>query len=387
MGIGMVAILIDPDLLSGAAAGSERAGRAVVAFLDFYCGVFTLVSLSLAVMGGVLAMDRIVLQPRHRMKAQLLHRAVAMASVGFLIGHVMLQVLDGHVGPLDAAIPFLAGGRTLFIGFGTIAAQLMLLLAATGIARGRFAYRSRPALWRVIHVLAYLCWPIALLHGLQAGRSPKPWVTASYNVCVALIVVALLVRVVTARRRRARGTKLSRTTTKEPRIPRPGAAPTWAAGPSVDAVAARPRTPLAALEHRPGLGPVFRGEIMDPVSPPAAVSRRRQPGPVGRYESADPVPPYGVRGPVSRYGRPDPVGRYDEPDAGGHHDPPDARGRHGPPDDVGRYGQPDAVGRYGRSDSVGRYAQPHPVGSPGVDEFWDFLRSTGNDGGAGHGRR
>jgi DMSO/TMAO reductase YedYZ heme-binding membrane subunit len=284
LGVGPSAGLIDPGLLSGVVNASERAGRAAIDFVDFYCGVFTLVALSLTVMGGVLAMDRMLLRPRHRMQVQLLHRAVAMASVGFLIVHVMSQVLDGHVGPLDAAVPFLAGGRTLVIGFGTIAAQLMILLAATGIVRGHFAYRSRPALWRGIHALAYLCWPIALLHGLQAGRLPQPWVTASYDVCVALVVVALLVRLITSRHRKARGKPGK--ATKAVRIPRQ-ASTVRAATPVVPA-------PLESSASWPRTPPVGRHGRPDPrsrIDRPDAVRhdgfwdddlRTTQPGDIGR---------------------------------------------------------------------------------------------------------
>jgi DMSO/TMAO reductase YedYZ heme-binding membrane subunit len=257
-GMGLPVASLTPGTLSAAVGVSERAGEAFIRFLDFYCGVFSLVSVSLAVMGGVVAMDRIVLQPRHRMQMQLLHRAVAMASVGFLAVHVTLRVIGGHVSALDIAVPFLAGGRTVFIGLGTVAAQLMIVLAATGIARGRFAYLSRPALWRSIHATAYLCWPIALVHGLQAGRSPKPWVTLSYGACVALVVAALLVRAVTSRRQKAQGKKDVRTT-KEVRLPRQGGARMrpvgTSSGAAPQAVATNtPRVPAVALNppRRPG---------------------------------------------------------------------------------------------------------------------------------------
>jgi DMSO/TMAO reductase YedYZ heme-binding membrane subunit len=177
----------------------------VVAFIDFYAGVASLVALSIAVMLGVLAMDRILLQPRHRLQAQLLHRAVAGASMTFLVLHAAIRVLDGHVRPLDLGVPFLATGRTFSVGLGTVAAWLMVLLVATGIARSRFAQRTRPTLWRVIHALAYVAWPAALFHGLHAGRAPKSWVDLSYAVCIALVLLGLAVRALTGRRIRRAG--------------------------------------------------------------------------------------------------------------------------------------------------------------------------------------
>jgi DMSO/TMAO reductase YedYZ heme-binding membrane subunit len=172
----------------------------VVRFLDFYAGVATLVALSIAVMLGVLAMDRILLQPRQRLQAQVLHRSMAVASLLFLFVHVTIRVLEGHVTPVDAAVPFLHGLRGIFVGLGTAAAYLMILLAATGLARGRFAAGGRPAVWRAIHSLAYVTWPIALVHGLQAGRAPRTWVGWSYAACIALVLIGLAVRALTGRR-------------------------------------------------------------------------------------------------------------------------------------------------------------------------------------------
>jgi DMSO/TMAO reductase YedYZ heme-binding membrane subunit len=172
----------------------------VVRFLDFYAGVATLVALSIAVMLGVLAMDRILLQPRQRLQAQMLHRSMAVASLVFLFVHVAIRVLEGHVTPVDAAVPFLHGLRGIFVGLGSVAAYLMILLAATGLARGRFAAGRRPAVWRAIHSLAYVTWPIALVHGLRAGRVPKAWVGWSYGACIALVLIGLSVRALTGRR-------------------------------------------------------------------------------------------------------------------------------------------------------------------------------------------
>jgi DMSO/TMAO reductase YedYZ heme-binding membrane subunit len=398
LSIGLVPSLIDPGLLTGAARMSERVAGAVIHFFDFYSGVFTLVLLSLAVMGGVLAMDRIVLQPRHRMRAQLLHRAVGMASVAFLILHVMLQVVDGHVGPLDAAVPFLAGGRSMLIGFGTIAAQLMILLAATGIVRGRFAYLSRPALWRAIHAMAYLCWPLALFHGLQTGRTPKSWVTASYDICVGLVLVALLVRVITSRRRRARGMKLGRMVTGGG-VPRQRVAPGWAAVPGQPAVPAQPAVlgpggPVRALERRPA---AIEGRV-EPAARSAPVRRHRWSGPGGGFErrgqaSGGYEQPgqlgggYGQRGqPGGGYGQSgQPGGGYGQsgqPGGGYGQSGLPGGGYEQPGQPGGGYGQPGPVGGYVPPDAVGRYGRPDPIELSGTDadDFWYLLRTTESDG-------
>jgi DMSO/TMAO reductase YedYZ heme-binding membrane subunit len=353
VGVGLSGVLLRPGLVPGGAGVAERIGNALIGFLDFYSGVFSLVSVSLAMMCGVLAMDRIVLQPRHRVQAQLVHRAVAMASVGFLVVHVALRVVEGHIGLIDVAVPFMAGGRTFFVGLGTVAAMLMVVLAATGVVRSRFAYGARPSLWRAIHATAYLCWPVALVHGLRAGRTPAPWVTTSYQACVALVALALLIRMITSRRRRARGRRDGRTT-REVRVPeqggvrmRPVGAP--ARVPS-NAAAPGPPRPAAA---RPAAA---RPAPARPVDPPRVSGPSRVPG-------ALPVP-----GPLTRSGTQPGSGR--PPRSGTQQIPLPAGPRRMPGSErVAGPLPPDPV--------------PTPVSPEGIisdDDFWTFLRSPEPDG-------
>ncbi len=89
-------------------------------------------------------------------------------------------------------VPF-TGGTALAVSLGTIAADLLVLITATGVLRGRFV-GHHPWLWRVLHSTAYICWPISLAHGLTAGRKAHAWVLWGYGMCAALVALALLVR-------------------------------------------------------------------------------------------------------------------------------------------------------------------------------------------------
>jgi hypothetical protein len=164
------------------------AGRAVGHFLDFYAGVFTLVPLSLAVMIGLLATDRAILAPRHRVHAQSVHRALAFLAVSMLLVHVTSQLIEHRAGP-GTFVPFGSAA-----GLGALACYMMIVTVASGIVRGRFALAERPWVWRVLHLAAYAAWPIGIWHGLTAGRHPKPWVTAGYALCFAAVALALLAR-------------------------------------------------------------------------------------------------------------------------------------------------------------------------------------------------
>jgi hypothetical protein len=174
-----------------------RAGNAVLvevrAVLEFYAGVLSLVMLSIAVIVGLVATDRIMLAIKHRVLLQGMHRATATSAVVFLFIHVILKIAESHASIVDFFIPFLNPNR-LYVGLGTIASYLMLAAMWTGIIRGRFVTARFPWSWRLIHAGAYVSWPVAVLHGLKAGRQAKAYVTVSYTVLIILVILAVLVR-------------------------------------------------------------------------------------------------------------------------------------------------------------------------------------------------
>ncbi|MGN9808958.1 hypothetical protein ACTMSW_06325 [Micromonospora sp. BQ11] len=172
-------------------------------FTEFFAGVITLVSLSLTVMMGLLATDRLVLLIRHRVLLQSAHRATGILGVAGLFFHVLTKIASGRASATDAVVPFV-GGRGLYVGLGTVAALLMVSVFWTGIIRARFAGVGPKWLWRTLHSAAYLSWPFGIFHGLNAGRPAAPWVIASYLACVLLVVLALLVRLSVSLGRRSR---------------------------------------------------------------------------------------------------------------------------------------------------------------------------------------
>lgn len=186
-----VAVLVLIPLLAVAGSDGLRAA------LDFTTGVLTLVSLTAAVAWGLLATDRLFLSTRHRLIAQGIHRAAAVASLGFLLLHGTVKVALGHVELLGAVVPFGLGvsGTSGLIGFGSLAGLLMIVTAATGALRSAFAAPGKIAgRWRALHALAYPAWCSALVHGLYAGRQPATWVVVMYILCLLAVAAALSLR-------------------------------------------------------------------------------------------------------------------------------------------------------------------------------------------------
>ncbi|MFE1587708.1 cytochrome b/b6 domain-containing protein [Streptomyces sp. NPDC058737] len=172
-------------------------------FLNFGAGVLSLVFLSCSVIWGLLAQDRIVLDTRQRILAQAVHRTTAVASVVFLLVHIVVKLVLDHTTWVAAVLPFglLAtddeafGGRAVLIGFGTLASMLMIFVGVTGALRNRFASPAPVAArWRAMHMLAYPAWCLALLHGLYAGRAAKPVFVVLYALSVVGVMAALALR-------------------------------------------------------------------------------------------------------------------------------------------------------------------------------------------------
>jgi DMSO/TMAO reductase YedYZ heme-binding membrane subunit len=163
-------------------------------FMLFYAGVFALIGLTTTVGIGLVASDRIIMTPGHRVMAQAVHRAVAFGTLAFLVIHIVTEILAQRSHAIDAFIPFLSPYRTFYIGLGTIASDLILLLVMTSIVRKRFTAHGKAWRWRAIHYGSYVAFVFGVLHGLLGGRAAKPYVDWSYGFAIALAALAVAVR-------------------------------------------------------------------------------------------------------------------------------------------------------------------------------------------------
>jgi DMSO/TMAO reductase YedYZ heme-binding membrane subunit len=164
-------------------------------FMLFYAGVFALIGLCASVGLGLVATDRMFLHPGHRVFIQSAHRAASFGAVAFLIIHIITEILAQRVHVIDAVIPFLSPFRTFYIGLGTIASDLIILLAITGIMRGRFNESGKAWRWRAIHYTSYAALVFGVWHGLLGGRPGKPYVDWSYGLIIAFVALGVAVRV------------------------------------------------------------------------------------------------------------------------------------------------------------------------------------------------
>lgn len=165
-------------------------GPTTLWYLSRGTGVVSLLLLTAAVVLGVAGS----LRARPRVLLSGLHRNVPLLAIAFVVAHVLTTVADGYapIGVKDAVIPFLSPYRPVWLGLGTVAFDLLLALVATSLLRARIGLRG----WRAVHWLAYLSWPVALVHGLGTGTDGKStWLLLLTVGCTLAVAVAVVLRV------------------------------------------------------------------------------------------------------------------------------------------------------------------------------------------------
>lgn len=102
--------------------------------------------------------------------------------------HVLTLLADPYaqLRLVDLVLPFAGAYRPFWLGLGTLAFDLVVALVATSLPRRKLGARA----WRAVHWLAYLCWPIALLHGLETGTDGGTWWLRAVSVACAAAVAA-----------------------------------------------------------------------------------------------------------------------------------------------------------------------------------------------------
>lgn len=253
---GAVLVLVGAATPQGAVAVAN-----VQYFLNFYAGVFALVAYTVAVMSGLLATERLILKIRHRVLAQALHRASAVVATAMLVAHVSVKVMAGLALPIQIVVP--SAGP---VGLGTVAAQLMVLLVLTGALRARFAFRGKAWLWRSMHALAYVSWPMAIVHGLITGRAAAPWVILAYVMSVVFVVLALITRIIVVIKPR----EMHRAGAEIDAFSRPDGAGRR-----------RYRREMAALEHEEARAAAMARDLGDPRDPRDLADAREYADPRG----------------------------------------------------------------------------------------------------------
>ncbi|MGH9088964.1 MAG: ferric reductase-like transmembrane domain-containing protein [Acidimicrobiales bacterium] len=179
-------------------------GSPVMWYATRATGLVALVLLTGTMVLGLLTTTRFATKHWPPVAQQDLHRRVSLLSVLFVAGHVLTSVLDSyvHIGWAAVLVPFASAYKSFWVGLGTISLDLMLAIALTSILRHRISARA----WRGVHWLAYVSWPVAVIHTLGIGTDVRlRWVLLLVIACMVTVFASAGIRLGQAldRRRRA----------------------------------------------------------------------------------------------------------------------------------------------------------------------------------------
>lgn len=154
-------------------------------------GLFTMTTVL-----GVLATGGRTGRGLPRFVTQAMHRNLALLSVVMLGAHVATAVLDSYVDIRwwQALVPYVGSTYLpLWLGLGTLALDLVLVVTLTSLLRTRMRHRA----WRAVHVLAYAGWAASVAHTLGIGtdiRTGASWAQLTVATCVGVVAAAAALR-------------------------------------------------------------------------------------------------------------------------------------------------------------------------------------------------
>jgi len=130
-------------------------------------GVVALILLTITVVLGILTRSGRPAFGLPRFAVTLVHRNSALIGTVFVLIHVVSLLFDPYaqLRVLDFFVPFLGSYHPLWLGLGTVGADLLIAIMVTGLLRRWIGQRA----FRVVHWATYLLWPVAFFHSIGTG--------------------------------------------------------------------------------------------------------------------------------------------------------------------------------------------------------------------------
>jgi predicted ferric reductase len=122
-----------------------------------------------------------------------LHKSLALTAVTFIGVHVVALLFDPYaqLKIVDVVVPYIGAYRPLWLGMGTLALDLIVVVTITSLLR----HRIGPDAFHLVHWTVYALFPIAVAHVLGTGTDAgSTWVLAIVGTCVVLAVAAVMWR-------------------------------------------------------------------------------------------------------------------------------------------------------------------------------------------------
>jgi len=171
-------------------------------------GIVSLLLLTAVLVLGILVNRQGRLPGLPRFAVTSLHRNISLLAVAFIAVHVLTAVLDTYVNIpiLSGVVPFASSYERGWLTLGALSFDIMLAMIITSLLRGRL----NRVLWRGVHLLAYLCWPVAFAHSIGSSRDLQHgWLLDLSIACALMVAAAALWRLARAARQLPRAARVA----------------------------------------------------------------------------------------------------------------------------------------------------------------------------------
>ncbi len=153
-------------------------------------GVVALAMFTLSLVLGIVTRSGRPLPGLGRFGAADLHRTTALTGTALVAAHVVSLFFDPYaqLRAVDAVVPFLGAYKPVWLGLGTLALDSLVVITVVSLLRQRIG----PRLFKAVHWLTYLMWPLALVHALGNGTdAASPWMIGTAAVSVGAVAAAV----------------------------------------------------------------------------------------------------------------------------------------------------------------------------------------------------
>jgi predicted ferric reductase len=128
-----------------------------------------------------------------------IHRYAGLLGLGFAALHALVLLGDKYINfsLTQLLVPFMSSNyRPEWVGFGQVAIYLTAIVALSFYVRDRIGVTT----WRLIHVLSFALFLMAMIHGIQSGTDSRDaWAQTLYWSSAATVLFGTLFWVLSVR--------------------------------------------------------------------------------------------------------------------------------------------------------------------------------------------
>lgn len=156
-------------------------------------GIVALIMFTITMVLGIVTRSGRAVPGLGRFGVADVHRTAALTGTGLIALHMGSLFFDPYaqLKLVDFIFPFLGAYKPLWLGLGTLAVDLLVVVTVVSLLR----HRVGPRAFKAVHWLTYVLWPLALVHSLGNGtNAASSWFLGIVAGCSTAVGIAVIWR-------------------------------------------------------------------------------------------------------------------------------------------------------------------------------------------------